>query len=293
MKKKALCLPGGGAKGSFQVGVLEYLIKVRGESYDIITGTSVGALNGAFLAQFKKEDLPEGIDKLKKLWLSIGNRDIKRHWIPFGYAHALWKKSLYNTKPLRELIESNLDLDKLKSSGVKLKVSTINLDSGDHVKFSEDHPKIKEAVMASSAFPAFFEPIEIDGDIYWDGGIKEVAPLLPAIEMGADDITIINTGTLKSKRINAKTKKTLSLSLRAMSLEGDEIVRNDLQHFIETNDRLENKTLVCPSKRVISYTYFEPSKMVIGFPLDFNPDEIKEMIELGYQAAKNHFEKSE
>jgi NTE family protein len=292
MKKKALCLPGGGSKGSFQVGVLEYLIKVRGESYDIITGTSVGALNGAYLAQYKKEDLHKGIDNLKKLWLSISNRDIKRHWIPFGYAHALWKKSLYNTKPLRTLIEENLDTDKLKASGVKLKISTINLDSGDHVKFSGDHPNIKEAVMASSAFPAFFEPIEINGDIYWDGGIKEVAPLLPAIEMGAEDITIINTGTLKSKRIDAKSKKTLSLSLRAMSLEGDEIVRNDLQHFIETNQRLSNRTLVCPSKRIINYTYFEPSKTVITFPLDFDPDEIKEMIELGYKTAKEHFEKN-
>jgi len=285
--KKALVLPGGGVKGAFQVGVLEYLIKEKGESYDIIVGTSVGAINGTYLAQYKKEDLKKGIDALKKLWRAIDNRDVKRHWKPFSFLHALWKQSLYNSKPLEEMIESNLCRHKLKSSGIELSVPAINLDSGERIHFREDSPHIIDAVKASAAFPVFFKPVEIDGDIYWDGSIKEVAPLLAAIQLGAEHITIINTGLLKSPGIKAKSKKTLALALRAIGLQGDEVIRNDLQHFLETNQRIRTGTLMHENKREITYEYYEPTKEPVSNPLNFDPDDIRYMIKMGNTVAKN------
>jgi len=291
MTKKALVLTGGGVRGAFQVGALCYLMAERGEQYDIITGTSVGALNGSFLAQYKKGDEYKAILDLRRLWLTIVNKKIRKHWFPLGYIHALWKQSLYNSGPLEELIDKTLDLDKLKSSGVTLRVVATSIDSGESRVFGESDPHIKDAVKASAAFPVFFKPVKIGNEYYVDGGVREIAPLAEAIKQGADHITIINTGPLDLKVVHAANLNAIPIAWRVIDAQGTEILVNDLERFLQTNRMLESKKLTDSTKRIIDYEYIGPDYELTDDPLNFDSREIREMMIEGYDVAKSKFNK--
>jgi len=289
--KKALVLTGGGVKGAFQVGALYHLLVDLGKEFDIITGISVGALNGSFLAQYNKEDLKQAIVDLWDLWLIIDNDRIRKSWKPFGFIHYLWEKSLYNSSPLENLIDEHLDLEKLKNSNIILNVGAQAVGSGVYRKFCGKDSTIKDAVKASAAFPVFLKAVEIEGDLYVDGGVKEVAPLRHAIGLGAEHITIINTGPLDSITVNPRDISFIEYPMRMIELQGDEIVKDDLREFIETNELLRSGKLIDSPKRIIEYDYIEPEKRLVKNPLEFNPKRIREMIQLGYDVAKKTMQK--
>src|ERR1041385_9276880 len=82
--RRALVLPGGGAKGSWQVGACEHLIAERGYWFDVVTGVSAGAVNAATLAQARDQDqLSAELEHLRAVWLSLrGNYDVyRRRWL--------------------------------------------------------------------------------------------------------------------------------------------------------------------------------------------------------------------
>lgn len=283
--KKALVLTGGGVKGAFQVGALLHLIGDLKEEYDIITGISVGALNGSFLAQYNKKDLKLGIKDLYDLWLTIENKKIKKNWCPLGYVHYLWEKSLYNSAPLEKMVDEVLDAEAIKASDIKLNVGAVAVGSGKYLEYSDQDPNIKNAVKASAAFPVFFRPVKFNNDWHVDGGVKEVAPLSKAIRMGAEHITIINTGPLESTAIKAKDLSFIEYPLRMIELQGDEVVRNDLREFIETNEMIGSGQLTNTNKKYIEYKYIEPDAVLTHNALEFDPKEIRKMIEKGRKSA--------
>jgi hypothetical protein len=110
-KIKALVLSGGGAYGSYQVGVLKALAEKNLVGWDVIAGVSVGAINTLWLSSFNKEEILEAIKSLEILWGTLiqGNKSIYKPWFfkPFNYVASLWKGSLYNTKPLLNLLKEN------------------------------------------------------------------------------------------------------------------------------------------------------------------------------------------
>jgi len=284
--KKALVLIGGGVRGAFQIGILQHLLKRKGEQFDIVTGTSVGALNGAFLSQYNKADMAKGIDRLEDLWRSIDNESIRTHWSPFSYLHALWSQSLYNSKPLRDLIDQSLDEDKIRASDVELSVLAVSLKTGDAKHFDGKHPEIKTAVKASSAFPVFFEPVKLAGELYVDGGARESAPLSRAIALGADHLTIINTGPLMLGEALAENLKTFGIALRCFDIHSVEIMNNDLDRFLTINQKLKDGRLSSSSpKRIIKHEFIGPDYELSADPLDFSPRKIKNIIQAGYDKA--------
>ncbi len=289
--KKALVLTGGGVRGAFQVGVLLHVLVDRGEQFDIITGASVGALNGGFLAQYKKEDQAKGIGDLLTMWQGVSNETIKKHWT-LWYLEALWRSSLYDSSPLESLVDRQLDAHKIATSGVKLSVSAVSLDTGLSHQFAETCAEIKDAVKASAAFPVFFKPVKIYGEDFVDGAVRDVAPLKEAIAMGATHITIINTGPLKMAEVIGANLKTLSVALRSIDIMNTEIMENDLASFIQTNNKLDNGTLQDSEKRIIDYVYFGPERELADDPLEFDPKKIREMIQKGYNKALEHYGES-
>src|SRR5690606_10312827 len=154
-------LSGGADYGSFQLGVLKFLILEKGHRYNSMYGVSVGALNASFLAMF--EDQAEGILQLEQFWLNVKKSDIYKRWFPFGKIHGLWKPSLYNATPLKNMVRKNLDVDKIKN--ITVGVGVVSMKNGKFKMFYNDHPKFKDAVVASSSFPLYFQPISIDGEL--------------------------------------------------------------------------------------------------------------------------------
>lgn len=185
----AWVLSGGASLGSIEVGMAMALAEA-GYRPDVIVGTSVGALNGAFLAGHAWPDAPDG---LASVWRAIKREDV----FPLDPRGSLLgligrRDHLIDNRPLRELIERNLTFAKLEDAPIPLHVVATDVASGaDHLLSTGD---ALVSVLASSAIPGVFAPIELDGHRYMDGGVTANTPIAHAVELGADTVYVLPTG---------------------------------------------------------------------------------------------------
>ncbi|MGB2694057.1 MAG: patatin-like phospholipase family protein [Dehalococcoidia bacterium] len=182
-----LVLSGGGAMGALQVGVLRVLIR-RGFRPGRIVGTSVGALNGAFLA-FYPDDA--GIDRLAEIWRSIEHeRFINLNPVRVAYRLASRHLGLFQNDFLQRLVAEYAVVDDFSATRVPLYVTATNLSTGRRQVFSSG--AVSRAVLASTAIPGVFPPTEIDGQTYLDGGVVANLDLETAVDLGAKEILAID-----------------------------------------------------------------------------------------------------
>jgi NTE family protein len=185
----AFVLSGGGSLGAVQVGMLQALAdhEIRP---DLIIGTSVGALNGVFLAA---QTTRPGIDTLGEIWLSLRRRDV----FPMGpiqgalgyYGLRNW---LVRPTSLENLVRENIRFDKLENAPVPLHVVATDIVSGTEVLLSSGDTV--DSVLASSAVPGVFPPVEIDGHQLVDGGVADNTPLSHARALGATTVYVLPAG---------------------------------------------------------------------------------------------------
>lgn len=273
---RALVCSGGGVKGSWECGVLKYLLGDKQIQYDVLAGVSVGALNTAFLAQFQNGKEQEAIRKLEDLWLSINNSTIKSFHFP-PYISALWKSGLYSTKPLRKLVEKNLDADSIFLSGKLLRIGATSLNTGIYKVWTEKDVDIVDGVMASSSFPVFFDAVNIKGEDFVDGGVRNITPLKEAIDAGADEIDVV-LASAKDIGIDNTKFNVLKAFGRSLSIIMDEVFENDLKVCALKNN--------VSGYKQIKLNIYRPEKIITQNSLDFDPKFIREQIEIGYNYAK-------
>ena len=188
--QKALVLAGGGARGSYQVGVWRALMELDWHP-QIITGTSVGSLNGAMFAL----DLYE---TARDMWMSIRSQDVME--LPEENAdlselHAFLREVVrdggMDVTPLEEIVERVLDEDALRAAPIRFGLVTVEQRGLKPRELTLDEipaGKVKDYLMASAAcFPAL-RPYEIDGVKYIDGGWRDNMPLDLAARMGATEL---------------------------------------------------------------------------------------------------------
>ena len=191
---RALVLAGGGARGSYQVGVWRALTEL-GWRPGIITGTSVGSLNGAMFAL----DLSE---TARDMWLTIRSQDVME--LPEQNAdlselHAFLRDVVrqggMDVSPLEEIVERVLDEDALRASPIRLGLVTVEqrgLKARELALDDIPHGKVKDYLLASAAcFPALRAHI-IDGVSYLDGGYRDNMPTALAQKMGADELVCVD-----------------------------------------------------------------------------------------------------
>jgi NTE family protein len=289
---RAIVLSGGGARGAFQVGALRHLLGAKRNRYDIICGTSVGALNGAFLAQYQVGQEPEAARGLEDLWRSLkGNGSIYRRWY-WGLLGRLpavlprWaggRLSAYSSKPLRHLVRTRLSPRRVQESGRILRVGAVDLVTGERKVWTEqDGPRLWDGVLASSSFPVMLEPVRIGSALYTDDGVRDITPIGEAILAGATEIDAIACSPLGVPPHKPKTGlDVLERCLMAMS---DEIDRQDFD-VVELYNGLV-RTGQAPGKREITLRVLRPREPVLESGLDFDPRKIRANIELGFEAAK-------
>jgi NTE family protein len=283
---RALVLSGGGAKGAYQVGVLKRWMGDKGIDYDINCGVSVGALNTAGLAITAKGDPGKAIHILEKFWLEkVNTKAIYKRWFPFGRFHSLWKKSVYDSSPLANLVNENIHLNNVLNNGRLLAVGAVCLDTGENVFARESNPEFIKWVLASASFPVFLAPIEIDGKLWSDGGIKNVTPIGQAIRMGASEIDVIMCTNMNSKQVwNSTSKNALpDQALRVVDLMSDQIINDDIKIVGLKNDLAD----INPKYRKISIRLVQPSGILLQDSLQFTLEDTKRLIELGYNDADN------
>ena len=200
---KALVLGGGGAKGSYQIGVFRGLREV-GWQPGIVTGTSVGSLNGAFLVM---DRLEEG----ERLWCTLdihGVLETPKGKTPEelrGFLLQVLRSGGLNIDPLGVTIEDALDEDRMRASSIRYGLVMTEMNTlKSHQYTLEEIPsgRLKEYMMASSAcFPAL-RPQEIDGVRYIDGGWSDNIPMALAARMGASELLAVDIDGVGVNRPN-------------------------------------------------------------------------------------------
>lgn len=226
---RALVHSGGGAKGAWGAGVIKYLLGDLKIQYDIFCGVSVGAINAAFLAQFKTGEEELAAKEMYDLWLKLDTSKIYKRWSPFGRWHALWKQSFYDSSPLHDLIKTYISLDKIKSTGKLVSVGTVSLSSGKYTIFDQNSDHFLDAVIASASFPGMLSPVKFMDQLWSDGGTKELSPIKRAVELGATEIDIIITSPHTRVKRFVEKPTTVDILKRSIDLSTDKIMANDIE----------------------------------------------------------------
>ena len=264
-----MALAGGGARGAYSAGLLRYLYTELPKHLgyvpwpDLVSGTSVGALNGYFAAS---QSMME-IHRCYEMWSNFKVEDI--YTFPFdGVLHILRdiratsnRASLLDPTPLAQLIEREASRRTLRYSIGERKcrafiVSATQLHDGKNVLFidSEDpsynippppmgeiirHKLYPYHLMASCAIPLMFPPVDINGALYVDGGLRQNAPLHPLMHGDVGKILVLGTRVMKPLPKNT-TEASLSLiagkALNALTLdpvERDNLVANKINQIID------------------------------------------------------------
>lgn len=279
-KKKALIVSGGGAKGAFGTGCIDYFSNVLHNEYELIVGTSTGSLMLPMIAL-------DEIEELKKAYTSVTNKDIWKFnpfksdgsinyfkviyrelqgktWGEFNLKQLLYKwfpKEQYNIvlKLNKEIISCSTDM----TNGTKKYISNKDINS--------DYERFIDGIIASASVPVFTKPVIIDGAECMDGGILEPIALNKAIELGATDIDVIVHRTKTFTGKNWKSSGSFSHLTRLIDLMNFEIGEGDLVH--DSSYKIKINFIFTPYNLTDNSLSFNQSKMV-------------EWQKLGYETAE-------
>lgn len=284
-KKTALILSGGGARGAYQVGVLKGLAEILKSKkienpFKILSGVSAGAINTAHLASCP-DNFSTAVEKLVYLWSQIKSDQVyhmnlfslNKLSITSLFSSEKTKtnfNSLLDTAPLKKLLEKHIDFPQIQENIKNKKYDTVIITANNYldnaaVSFVEENKKapskhkkwndsrripeyaeIKvEHVMASSAIPILFPPININGADYGDGCVRNSTPCSPSLRMGAEKLFVIGVRTQKpfdqkEERVSvpvtprhASLVTIMNTLLNAVLLDS---VEQDVQRILRVNE---------------------------------------------------------
>jgi NTE family protein len=186
--KTAFVFAGGGSFGAVQVGML-HALAAHGITADVVLGSSVGALNGAYYAG---RPTIEGVRELEAIWRGLRRRDVFQvTWRTlFGFARG--SDFLATSENLRHLVDAHLPFRNLEDAAIPIHVVATDILSGETVVLSEG--PAADAILASAAIPPAFAPVKFE-DIYLvDGAISSNTPLKLACTFGARRLIVLPTG---------------------------------------------------------------------------------------------------
>lgn len=280
---RALVFSGGGAKCAYQAGVARYLMSHLGRDYDIFSGTSAGALNAAFLAQYTTVQRKKAGLDLFTLWQHMDADKVYRMWHHgmFSYLPALKHGSLYDSAPLRKTIRENFSTEKIHKSGKILTVSAVCEDTAETGIWRESDPDILDGVFASSAFPGMLPPVKLRGRLWIDGGVRNGTSVRDAILAGATEVDVV---LCTGNGMGPTKDHVLSKILRAVDVLLDEQERADLDAAEKWN-LLVKAGLAPADKREVTVRILRISNPPAKHAFDFRTEVITTMLAQGYEDA--------
>jgi len=229
--KTAFVFAGGGSFGAIQVGMMHSLA-AHGISADMVVGSSVGALNGAYYAG---DPTMKGVLQLETIWRGLTRHDV----FPVNWRTLLgfvWRRDfLIPHDGIARLIDDHLPYRNLQDAVLPVHIVTTDIVSGDSVVLSEG--SAAQAIIASTAIPGAFAPIPYKDFYLADGAISSNTPVRVAVEKGAKRLVILPTGYACSSRTppsgavaNALHALTLLIARQLVSeLEG---LSPDIEYFV-------------------------------------------------------------
>lgn len=306
-KMAGIVLSGGGARGAYQAGVVRALTEiaaqeVRGNPFQIITGISAGAINASYLAM-NCNRVDRAGKNLAAVWSNLTTDQIVSinplvmgkiglslmKQLSFG---AITKKTptmaLLNTDPLEELLRRRLRPERIQKRIDEEHLYALAVTATDYnnsharsfVQAREGHNSWArtrresvsvdigiEHVMASSAIPVLFPPHKIDKDYHGDGGVRNMAPLSPALKLGAEKLIIVGVrrdseaGELHN--LNGKEPslaRIFSVLVNGMLMDAVDIDVERLQRLNEVIRLLDKEQAEVAKMRVVDHLWISPSR---------------------------------
>ena len=286
--RTALVLSGGGARGAYQVGVLQELVAQgflpRGHAgIDVLVGSSAGAINTAAVAAWA-DDLHEGLARLEQIWseihpsqvyrtgmTSLGRTGARWAWdLSFGGAtRHVQPKSLLDTAPLRTLLGERIAFSRIAANVAQGHIAALALIATDlhtshgviflaappdtpgwsRTRWRIERTAIRvEHLLASSAIPIFFPSVEIAGRYFGDGSIRNTTPLSPAINLGADRIIAIGVSGPPPDTASTRPREPPTVAEVAGVLL-DAVMLDAIEVDVDHSERVNTSVLHSPISR--------------------------------------------
>ena len=258
----AFVLSGGGSLGAVQVGMLRALFE-KGVCPDVMVGTSVGAVNSAWVAANPDQD---GVLELAEIWMRL-----RRHHVfplsPITSARGLLGQTNHflSSDSLRSLLERHIPFKRLEAARVPLHIVATELKSG-RAAILTSGPAVP-ALLASCAIPGVFPPVTIGRREYVDGGVANHTPITVAVELGATTIYVLPVGY---PWLNREPTNALGMALHALA----RIVEQKLDAEVAANRGVAD-IHVLPALDLADVS-----------PADFG--HTRELIDWGYKAARRY-----
>jgi NTE family protein len=302
LPRAGIVLTGGGARAAYQVGVLKGIRDILGNPvknpFPILCGTSAGAINAATLA-VNADDFTRGVASLLEVWENMRCERIYRtdawsvaktsaRWLSsLMLVSARNPASLLDNAPLREMLEKTLPFERVQShidAGLlyAVCVTASGYTSGQSVSFFqggtglegwERNQRIGAAVtlkldylLASSSLPFIFPAVKVHREYFGDGSMRQIAPVSPALHLGADRVVIVGTGRQGSEQARARSNIYPSLA----QIAGHALNSIFLDTLMVDLERLEriNRTLnaMPPESLAASKVGLRPVKVLFISP---------------------------
>jgi NTE family protein len=190
----AYVLGGGGVLGSSEVGMVRALA-AHGIRPDLVLGTSIGALNGAFIAA---DPGPEGADRLAAVWEAVVREGaFLDHPVRQAARVARYRTHLLSNAPLRHLLEHYLPVTRFEDLEVRFQCVAACIEDASGRWFSQGN--LTDPVVASCSVPGLFPPVVIDDRHYLDGGLVHSIPVGRALALGATRIFVLQVGRVEQE----------------------------------------------------------------------------------------------
>jgi NTE family protein len=196
--RTAFVLSGGASLGALQVGMLRALYE-RGITADLLVGTSVGALNAAFIAS--RPQTPATVRQLAKIWQGIQRPDafpLSLRTVVGGLSGQ--RDHLVPARGLRQIVERHTDLADLTDAAIPLSLVAFDLVTGTETVLSQG--SAVDAILASCSIPGIFPPVAIGEKLLVDGGVVNNTPIRNAVELGAERVYVLPTQELPVAQVD-------------------------------------------------------------------------------------------
>jgi len=283
--RAGLVLTGGGARAAYQVGVVKAVRDILGSPaqnpFPIVCGTSAGAINAATLAVFA-DDFSRAVANLLEVWENMRCEQIYRTdaW-SIAKSGARWLSSLMlvsrrnpvallDNEPLRELLSKSLEFSRIQdnidrgalyaacvtASGYTSGQSVSFFQGGSGLEGWERNQRIGAAVpisvdvlLASAALPFLFPAVKFHREYFGDGSMRQIAPVSPALHLGADRVLVVGTGRQETGSSRARSNVYPSLAQIAGHALNS-IFLDSLMVDIERLERINRTVRLIPPERL-------------------------------------------
>ena len=235
----AIVLSGGGNLGAMQAGSVVALFEA-GITPDLLVGTSVGAMNSAFLATHPGLD---GANALRDAWGVLRRVEAIQldPLLAFMGFFGL-RDHLVSAKQLRRLLDKWIPIDRFEESTLPFGVVATDALSGGAVVVTSG--EVGPALVASSAIPGIFPPVRVEGRWLIDGSLSSNHPVLEAQELGADEIYLVTTVTAPR---NAPPKGAVAVAMNSVSLLTTRVARLQVAEAQRRAEQMGGHIHVVPS----------------------------------------------